>query len=150
MAPSPLGRRAGARRGRRGDFAVLGPRRAQARAGSAGHAPTPAARPPTRDSRRRVSAIPSGDCRLDVWLWRARFFKTRALAAQFLEGGRLRVIRPGAEPVRIDKASRTVRPGDRLLFAQGGRILEIEVKAFGERRGPASEARALYHQTLGH
>ncbi len=83
-------------------------------------------------------------CRLDVWLWRARFFKTRALAAAFLEEGRLRVTRPGAEPVRIDKCSRTVRPGDSVMFALGGRVIEVQVKGLGERRGPASEARELY------
>ncbi len=88
------------------------------------------------------------DCRLDVWLWRARFFKTRALATRFLESGRLRVTRPGAAPVRIDKPSRTIRPGDRLTFALGGRVIDIEVKALGERRGPASEARELYSVPL--
>jgi ribosome-associated heat shock protein Hsp15 len=92
----------------------------------------------------------AGHCRLDVWLWRARFFKTRALAARFLEEGRLRVTRPGAAPVRVDKPSRTVRPGDGLLFAMGGRLIEIEVKALGERRGPADEARALYSDDLAH
>jgi ribosome-associated heat shock protein Hsp15 len=90
------------------------------------------------------------DCRLDVWLWRARFFKTRALASRFLEAGRLRVTRPGADPVRIDKPSRTIRPGDRLVFALGGRVIEVEVKAVGERRGPASEARELYSDPLDH
>jgi ribosome-associated heat shock protein Hsp15 len=82
--------------------------------------------------------------RLDVWLWRARFFKTRALAAHFLDEGRVRLTRPGAEAVRIDKASRSVRPGDALMFVVGGRIIQITVAALGERRGPADEARALY------
>jgi ribosome-associated heat shock protein Hsp15 len=97
-----------------------------------------------------VTEKPSEDCRLDVWLWRARFFKSRALATRFLEEGRVRVIRPGSEPVRIDKPSRTVRPGDRVLFAHGGRLFEVEVRALGERRGAADEARALYRQTLDH
>jgi ribosome-associated heat shock protein Hsp15 len=87
--------------------------------------------------------------RLDVWLWRARFFKTRALAAQYLEEGRVRLTRPGAPAVRIDKASRLVRPGDVLVFVVGGRIIEIVVTALGERRGPAQEARALYSEA-GH
>jgi ribosome-associated heat shock protein Hsp15 len=90
------------------------------------------------------------DCRLDVWLWRARFFKTRASASQFLQAGRLRVTRPGADPVRIDKPSRTIRPGDRLLFALGGRVIDVQVKALGERRGPADEARELYCDPLDH
>ena len=83
-------------------------------------------------------------CRLDLWLWRARFFKTRALAARFLEDGRMRLTRPGSPEVRVDKASRTVRPGDELVFAIGGRLHAITVQALGERRGPAAEARQLY------
>ena len=83
-------------------------------------------------------------CRLDVWQWRARFFKTRALAARFLEDGRVRLTRQGAAEVRVDKASRTVRPGDALVFAIGGRLFAITVQGVGERRGPASEARELY------
>ena len=83
-------------------------------------------------------------CRLDLWLWRARFFKTRALAARFLEDGRMRLTRPGSPEVRVDKPSRTVRPGDELVFAIGGRLHAITVQALGERRGPAAEARQLY------
>ena len=87
-------------------------------------------------------------CRLDVWLWRARFFKTRALAARFLEEGRVRVARPGAAEVRVDKPSRTVRPGDNLVFAIGGRLHAITVQGLGERRGPAAEARELYCEAV--
>lgn len=81
---------------------------------------------------------------MDVWLWRARFFKTRALAARFLEDGRVRLTRPETGESRVDKASRAVRPGDLLVFAIGGRLFSITVRAVGERRGPAEEARALY------
>ncbi len=84
-------------------------------------------------------------CRIDVWLWRARFFKTRALACRFVEGGKVRVSRAGAQ-TRLDKASRTVRPGDGLVFAIGGRLFDIRVEGVGERRGPASEARAMYSE----
>lgn len=83
-------------------------------------------------------------CRIDVWLWRARFFKTRGLAARFVEAERVRLFRPGQEEVKLDKASRTVRPGDRLVFAIGGRLFELGVESCGSRRGPAMEARALY------
>jgi len=83
-------------------------------------------------------------CRIDVWLWRARFLKTRALAARFVEEGRVRLIRPGQGDVRLDKASRTVRPGDRLVFVLGGRVVELGIEACGDRRGPAAEARTLY------
>jgi len=86
---------------------------------------------------------PEASCRIDVWLWRARFFKTRSLAARAVEEGRIRLSR-GGEETRLDKPSRTVRPGDTLVFAIGGRLFAIRVAALGERRGPASEARLLY------
>jgi ribosome-associated heat shock protein Hsp15 len=84
-------------------------------------------------------------CRVDVWLWRARFFKTRALAARFVDESRVRLIRPAGES-RLDKPSRTVRPGDGLVFAIGGRVVSVRVEDCGERRGPASEARGLYSE----
>ena len=82
-------------------------------------------------------------CRADVWLWRARFFKTRSLAARIIEEGGVRVARGGARSP-IDKPSRAVRPGDVITFAQGPRFLAVKVEALGERRGPAPEARGLY------
>lgn len=82
-------------------------------------------------------------CRIDVWLWRARFFKTRALSARFVEEGRVRLIRHGAE-ARLDKPSRSVHLGDTVTFAVSGRLVAVMVRGFGERRGPASEARDLY------
>jgi ribosome-associated heat shock protein Hsp15 len=82
-------------------------------------------------------------CRIDVWLWRARFFKTRTLAARIVEDGGVRLIR-GASRVPVDKPSRSVRCGDVLTFAQGSRWLAIKVEALGERRGPAVEAQGLY------
>lgn len=83
-------------------------------------------------------------CRVDVWLWRARFFKTRGLAARFAEARRIRRFRPGQEEARLDKASRTVRVGDRLVFAIGGKLFDLLVADRGTRRGPAAEARTLY------
>lgn len=82
-------------------------------------------------------------CRADVWLWRARFFKTRSMAARFVEEGRVRFTRAGAEG-RLDKPSRSLKLGDELVFALGGRLIAVRLEAFGERRGPAGEARALY------
>lgn len=82
-------------------------------------------------------------CRADVWLWRARFFKSRTLAAKFLEEGRVRMTRGGVE-TRLDKASRSLHLGDQLVFALGGRLIAVRMEQTGERRGPASEARALY------
>ena len=82
-------------------------------------------------------------CRADVWLWRARFFKTRSLAARFIDEGRLRMTRAGIE-TRLDKPSRALKPGDELVFALGGRLIAVRIEAMGERRGPAAEARGLY------
>ena len=82
-------------------------------------------------------------CRVDVWLWRARFCKTRTLAAKVVEEGRVRLTRAGQE-TRLDKPSRAVKVGDALVFALGGRLTAIRVEALGERRGPPAEARALY------
>ena len=83
-------------------------------------------------------------CRIDVWLWHARFFKTRSLAARVVEEGGVRLTRGGARS-SVDKPSRGVRCGDVLTFAQGPKWIVVRVEAFGERRGPASEARTLYH-----
>ena len=77
--------------------------------------------------------------RVDKWLWRARFFKTRALAAGLAGSGRLRI-----NSVHVVKPAQTVRPGDVLTFPQGARIRVIRIEALGLRRGPAPEARALY------
>lgn len=82
-------------------------------------------------------------CRVDVWLWRARFFKTRSLAARMVEEGGVRRTR-GDTRTSLDKPSRSVRCGDVLTFAQGPRFLAVRVEALGERRGPAPEARGLY------
>jgi ribosomal 50S subunit-recycling heat shock protein len=82
-------------------------------------------------------------CRADVWLWRARFFKTRSLAAKFVEEGRVRMTRAGQES-RLDKPARAVKVGDQLVFALGGRLIAVTIEAMGERRGPAVEARGLY------
>lgn len=77
--------------------------------------------------------------RADVWLWRARFFKTRAAAAAMLRKGRLRI-----DGVRTEKAHALLRPGAALTFPSGGRVHVVRVLAPGWRRGPAAEAQALY------
>ena len=81
--------------------------------------------------------------RADVWLWRARFCKTRTLAARLIDEGRVRLSRAGTE-TRLDKPARPVKPGDGLGFALGGRLHAVRIEALGERRGPPAEARALY------
>ena len=82
-------------------------------------------------------------CRIDIWLWRARFVRTRGMAADLGEAGAVRLTHNGME-TRLDKPSRSVHPGDVLTFAQHGRVTTLRVEALGERRGPADEARALY------
>lgn len=82
-------------------------------------------------------------CRIDVWLWRARFAKSRSLAAAMVERGAVRLTHNGVQ-TRLDKPSRCVHVGDGLVFAMGGRLFDLEVLQMGERRGPPEEARALY------
>lgn len=77
--------------------------------------------------------------RLDKWLWQARFFRTRSLAARVVAAGGVRL---NAE--RTDKPARAVAPGDVLTFAQGGRVRVVRVLAPGTRRGPPEEAALLY------
>lgn len=79
--------------------------------------------------------------RIDKWLWAARFFKTRSLAQQAVEMGRVKL-----DGQRI-KAARTVRPGDLLQIRAGETDYEVWVRALHDRRGPASFARTLYEET---
>ncbi|MEL6365410.1 MAG: RNA-binding S4 domain-containing protein [Pseudomonadota bacterium] len=81
--------------------------------------------------------------RLDVWLWRARFFRTRTLSSKFVADKGVRVAR-GEETQRLDKPGATVRVGDRMAFQIGARLFVVEVAGVAERRGPAPEARTLY------
>ncbi|MCV2881444.1 RNA-binding S4 domain-containing protein [Actibacterium sp. XHP0104] len=77
--------------------------------------------------------------RLDKWLWHARFFKTRTLAARVVSAGHLRL-----NSVKMSKPGHRVVPGDVLTFPQGAVIRVVRVLAPGTRRGPAPEAQALY------
>lgn len=78
--------------------------------------------------------------RLDKWLWAARFFKTRALAAEAVEGGKVEL--NGENP----KRAKQVRPGDRVRIRLGPYEHLLVVKAVAERRGPASVAATLYDE----
>ncbi len=80
-----------------------------------------------------------GQLRLDKWLWFARVVKSRTMAAGLVEDGKVRLNRE-----RTTKPSQSVRVGDVLTIAVGPRIRVLEVAAIGTRRGPASEAQALY------
>ena len=77
--------------------------------------------------------------RLDKWLWQARFFKSRSLAAEVIEAGSVRV-----NGNRVTRPGRDIAAGDTLTFPQGARIRVVRVLALGLRRGPATEAQALY------
>jgi len=76
--------------------------------------------------------------RLDVWLWAARFFKTRSLAKQAIETGKVDVAGQRAKP------SRTVRIGDTLRVTRGEELFEVDVRGLSDTRGPAPAAQALY------
>ena len=77
--------------------------------------------------------------RLDKWLWHARFFKTRTLAAKVVSGGHVRV-----NSNKVSKPSAAVVADTVLTFPQGNHIRVIKIVALGTRRGPASEAQTLY------
>jgi ribosome-associated heat shock protein Hsp15 len=83
----------------------------------------------------------SGRTRLDKWLWAARFFKTRALAAEAVEGGKVQV--NGDRP----KRARPLQVGDELRIRLGPYEHAVTVRALSNRRGPASEAAGLYEET---
>lgn len=87
-----------------------------------------------------MSDAPPG-MRLDKWLCAARFYKTRALAVEEINLGRVRV---GGQPV---KPARDVKVGDLLSIRIGVVAREIEVKGLSHQRGPAPQAQALYAET---
>lgn len=80
---------------------------------------------------------------MDVWLWRARFYKSRALATRTVKDGKIRLERYG-QTIRASKPNTILRPGDRLTFMRAQELFHIEVLAMGSRRGPAKEALTLY------
>lgn len=77
--------------------------------------------------------------RIDKWLWFARFFKSRSLAAAQCRAKKVRI-----NSAHCSKASATVQVGDVLTFPKAGDVKVIEVVAIGTRRGPATEAQGLY------
>jgi ribosome-associated heat shock protein Hsp15 len=79
--------------------------------------------------------------RLDVWLWAVRFFKTRALAKQAIEGGKVQVGDTAGKPARL------LHVGNRVLITRGEDRYEVDVLALCEQRGPAAVAQACYRET---
>ena len=80
--------------------------------------------------------------RLDIWLWAARFFKTRTLAKQAIEGGKVEVNEQSTKPAK------ELHVGDHVRIVRGVERLFVRVDALSEKRGPASEAQALYEESV--
>ena len=79
--------------------------------------------------------------RIDKWLWAARFFKTRGLAREAVQGGKVQL-----NGHRV-KASRTLAENDLLRIQRGFETFEVHVRELSSRRGPAEQARRLYEET---
>jgi len=88
-----------------------------------------------------AGAAPEAGVRLDLWLWVARFFKTRVLAKKAIELGQVRI---DGQPL---KPSRAVRAGVVLQIERAGERYEVEVRGLADRRGPAGLARQLYSES---
>ncbi len=82
-----------------------------------------------------------GAVRLDIWLWAARFYKTRSLAKHAVEGGKVEVNQAAGKPAR------SVHVGDRLRISRGEERFEIDVIALSEQRGSGAAAQGLYQET---
>jgi ribosome-associated heat shock protein Hsp15 len=81
------------------------------------------------------------EVRADVWLWAARMYKTRSLAKQAIDGGKVDVNGGGCKPAKA------VHAGDSIRLTRGEERLEVEILALTEKRGPASAAQVLYRET---
>ena len=89
---------------------------------------------------RTIGVAPSRQ-RLDKWLWAARFYKTRSLAAQAIDAGHVR-----ADDKRV-KSAHPVRVGERISVRKSSLAWEVEVTALSDRRGDAADAALLYRET---
>ena len=89
----------------------------------------------------KPDSTPSTGVRLDKWLWAARFFKTRSLAAEEIHKGRVSINGNTA------KAAREVRVGDTIALRQGNMPKTVIVRALSGMRGPAAVAQLLYAET---
>jgi ribosome-associated heat shock protein Hsp15 len=87
------------------------------------------------------SVAATASVRLDIWLWAARFYKTRSLAKQAIESGKVEVDGQRA------KASRDVQAGDAMTIVRGEETFVIEVAALAAKRGSAAVAQALYRES---
>jgi ribosome-associated heat shock protein Hsp15 len=83
----------------------------------------------------------SGGLRLDKWLWQARFIRSRTLAESLVSARRVRL-----NEQLVAKTHQLVRPGDVITLTEQQQVRVLRVRALGERRGPAVEARGLYDE----
>lgn len=88
-----------------------------------------------------MSACASTELRADIWLWAARFFKTRSLAKQAIDGGKVEVNGTACKPAK------TLHVGDVLRISRSEDRLEVTVLALSPQRGPASVAQTLYQES---
>ncbi|WP_250625721.1 RNA-binding S4 domain-containing protein [Pinirhizobacter soli] len=86
-------------------------------------------------------AAEDGVVRADVWLWAARMYKTRSIARQAIDGGKVDLNGHAVKPAR------SVRAGDVFELTRGNERIEVRVLAVSERRGPAPDAALLYVET---
>lgn len=91
----------------------------------------------------KVEKAVANAVRIDKWLWASRFFKTRGLAADAVDGGKVEV--NGHKP----KPARAIRVGDTVRLRLGAFEYLVTVRGLAERRGPASEAAKLYEEDAG-
>lgn len=85
--------------------------------------------------------------RVDIWLWRARFFKTRALSAEQISKRGIRITRNG-QTRKTTKPGQNISAGDIVTFGRSVHIRTVEVLGTGTRRGPAAEAETLYREIV--
>ena len=91
----------------------------------------------------RLADEADAGCRLDIWLFRARFVKSRKLASTLITKGKIRVSHSG-KTERVKKPHFMLRPGHQVTFMRGNQLITAQMISAGTRRGPAPEAQSLY------
>ena len=86
----------------------------------------------------------SDRCRIDKWLWHARFYRSRAMAQAAATSGVIRL-----NGARVQKASASVQPGDVVTLPRGREVVAVRIESLALRRGPARDAQSLYSIVSG-
>jgi ribosome-associated heat shock protein Hsp15 len=97
-----------------------------------------------RDTDEASGSAPPARQRIDLFIWHARFLRSRSAAAELVRKGHVRV-----NALRVTQPGHSLKPGDVLTLALPGRTLLVRVETFSERRGPAEAALALYSRLDG-